>query len=154
MIDTREDILARLLTLAATVPNIQFTDRNNADVVDTELPALIIFDGDEETDDATLPMRIPSSVTLVRMHPIIELVAMSAIAGSDLSALRRGLLKLVLYDTQLNDNIVKTGMNTGRPANGAIRYLGCQTDPTWMRNKKGQMRVQFLFKYKLNPADL
>ncbi len=151
MIDVREEILSRLLELVATIPNIQFTQRNDADISEDQLPAAIIFDGDEETDDVTdASMRPPNRPTLVRMSPQIELAQQIDEVGSALSILRREMIKRVLYDTELNEQIVKTG----RFGNGAIRYLGCQTDPSWMRTLYGQMRVQFLFKYMLNPADL
>jgi len=151
MIDTREDILARLVVLAGGLPNINLADRNNSDISEDQLPASIVFDGDEETDDATdASMRLPSRPITVRMSPIVEIAAMSTLAGSDLSVLRRELIKAVLFDTEFNENIVRTGRN----GNGAIRYLGCQTDPTWMRTLYGQMRVQFMFRYVLNPADL
>ena len=151
MIDVREDILARLVVLAGGLPNMNLADRNNSDISEDQLPAGIVFDGDEETDDASdASMRPPNRPTIVRMQPVVEIAAMSALAGSDLSVLRRELIKAVLYDPEFNETIVKTGRN----GNGAIRYLGCQTDPTWMRTLYGQMRVQFLFRYVLNPADL
>src|SRR5262245_26753326 len=155
MVDTREDILVRLVEIAATIPNIQFTDRNNSDIAEVELPAAIVFDGDEETNDAEdVSAHPPHRPTNVRMLPVIEIGAMSSSAGSDLSVMRRELIRRVLYDTELNEQIVKTRDSAGRPGNGNIRYLGCQTDPTWMRTLYGQMLVQFMFKYKLNPADL
>ncbi len=155
MIDVREEVLARLLEIAASIPNMKFWDRNNTDISESELPAAIVFDGDEETNDATdLSARPPHRPTNVRMMPLIEIGGMSNSVGSDLSILRRELIKRVLYDTELNVEIVKTRDNAGQPGNGVIRYLGCQTDPTWMRTLYGQLRVQFMFMYKLNPADL
>jgi hypothetical protein len=151
MIDTRENILARLAVIIGTVPNIKFTDRNNSEVDERQLPALVVFDGDEESNSAAdISTHLPSTPSIIRMHPIIEIATMSATASSDLSVLRRELIRLVLYDAELNNNIVRTGRN----GNGAIRYMGCQTDPTWMRNLDGQMRIQFMFAYSLNPADL
>jgi hypothetical protein len=151
MVDVRENILARLVALAGGIPNMALVDRNNGQVDDAQLPAIIVFDGDEETNDATdLSQMPPHRPTKVRMHPTIEIAAISQFAGSDLSTMRGELIKAVLYDTELNNNIVRTGRN----GNGAIRYLGCQTDPTWMRNKYGQLRVLFMFSYNLDPADL
>jgi hypothetical protein len=154
MIDTREDVLARLVELVATIPNINLADRNNSDIDENQLPAAVIFDGDEETDEATDTSARPSTKpVIVRMSPAIEIAAMSGTAGTDLSVMRRELIRSILFDTELNDNIVKT-TKIGRQGNGAIRYLGCQTDPTWMRTLYGQMRVQFMFKYVLHPTDL
>jgi hypothetical protein len=151
MIDVREDILVRLVEVAATVPSIGTAERNNLAINEEDYPAAIIFDGDEETNDVTdASMRPPNRPTLVQMTPAIEIAAMSDIAGSDLSVLRREIIKRVLFDVELNEQIVKTGRN----GNGAIRYLGCQTDLQWMRSLNGVLRVQFMFKYMLNPADL
>lgn len=150
MIDTREDILTRLVEIAATVPNIGLTQRNNSDITESQLPAAILFDGDEETDDATdATMRPPEKPAWTRMTPLIEIAQQVDPVGSSLSVLRRELIKLIVFDTELNQ-IVKTG----RLGNGTIRYLGCQTDPTWMRTMYGQMRVQFMIKYMFVPTDL
>jgi hypothetical protein len=155
MIDVREDVLVRLVELAGTIPTIRIAERNNPRIDEEYLPAAIIFDGDEETDDVTdTSARPPYRPTAVRMRPAIEIADMSGQVGSDLSALRRELIKLVLYDSELNQQIVKTTDASGRPGNGAIRYLGCQTDLQWMRSLNGVLRVEFLFKYWLNPADL
>jgi hypothetical protein len=144
MIDVREDILARLLEIVATIPNIVSAQRNNVDISENQLPAAIVFDGDEETTtDKTMPM-------LVTMTPEIIIAQQASEVGSDLSILRRELIKRVLYDIELNEQIVKTG----RYGNGAIRYLSCQTDLGWMRSLHGALRAQFMFKYVLNPADL
>jgi hypothetical protein len=151
MIDVREDILARLLEVVASIPNIRFAERNNVDIQEDQLPAAIVFDGDEETDDARdAGMRPPNRPTIVRMHPEIIIVEQSDEVGSDLTTLRRGLLRGVLNDAALNEQIVKTG----RFGNGAIRYLGCQTDLGWGRSLQGALRAQFMFKYTLKPDDL
>jgi hypothetical protein len=151
MVDTREDILARLLEVVASIPNIRSAQRNNVDIAEDQLPAAIVFDGDEETDDARdAGMRPPNRPTVVRMHPEIVIVEQSDEVGSDLTTLRRALLKGVLNDVTLNEQIVKTG----RFGNGAIRYLGCQTDLGWGRSMQGALRAQFVFKYTLRPDDL
>jgi hypothetical protein len=151
MVDVREDILARLLEVVATIPNIRTAVRNNVDLTEEHLPAAIVFDGDEETADASdATMRPPSRPTLVTMTPEIIIAQQSDEVGSDITTLRRELIKRVLTDTELNEQIVKTG----RHGNGAIRYLGCQTDVGWMRSLHGALRAQFMFKYTLKPEDL
>lgn len=151
MVDVREDILARLLEVVATIPNIKTAVRGNMDLTPEHLPAALVLDGDEETNDASdLSMRPPHRPTSVQMTPEIILVESEVGEIVDIGTLRRELIKLVLFDTELNEQIVKTGRN----GNGAIRYLGCQTDVGWMRSLHGALRAQFLFKYTLNPADL
>jgi len=151
MVDVREDILARLLEVVATIPNIRTAVRNNVDLTEEHLPAAIVFDGDEETADASdMSMRPPHRPTVVQMTPEIIIAQQSDQVGSDITTLRRELIKRVLTDTELNEQIVKTG----RHGNGAIRYLGCQTDVGWMRSLHGALRAQFMFKYTLKPEDL
>jgi len=151
MVDVREDILARLLEVVATIPNIRTAVRNNVDLTAEHLPAAIVFDGDEETNDATdVSMRPAHRPTSVQMTPEIVIVQQADEVGSDITTLRRELIKRVLTDAELNEQIVKTG----RHGNGAIRYLGCQTDVGWMRSLHGALRAQFMFKYTLKPEDL
>jgi len=151
MADVREDILARLLEVVASIPNLRSAHRNNVDITEDQLPAAIVFDGDEETADASdATMRPPSRPTLVTMTPEIIIAQQADEVGSDITTLRRELIKRVLTDTELNEQIVKTG----RHGNGAIRYLGCQTDVGWMRSLHGALRAQFAIKYTLKPDDL
>jgi hypothetical protein len=152
MVDTREAVLVRLLEVVATIPNMRSVHRNNVDITEDQLPAVVIFDADEETDDAQDVGQRPSNrPTLVRMTPEIVIAEKTAgQIGSELTTLRRELIKRVLTDTELNEQIVKTG----RHGNGAIRYLGCQTDVGWMRSMHGALRAQFMFKYTLKPDEL
>ena len=49
-----------LLEVLATIPNIRSAQRNNLDIPEEQLPAAVVFDGDEETDDADdMGMRPP-----------------------------------------------------------------------------------------------
>lgn len=151
MADVREDILARLLEIVASIPNLRSAHRNNVDINEDQLPAAIVFDGDEETADAAdLSMRPAHRPTVVQMTPEIIIAQQADEVGCDITTLRRELIKRVLYDTELNETIVKTG----RHGNGAIRYLGCQTDVGWMRSLHGALRAQFMFKYTLKPEEL
>jgi hypothetical protein len=151
MADVREDILARLLEVVGTIPNIRSAHRNNIDITEDQLPAVIVLDGDEDSDGASdVSMKQPHRPYNVQMTPEIIIAQQADEVGSDLSTLRRELIKRVLTDTELNTQIVKTG----RYGNGAIRYLGCQTDLGWMRSLHGALRAQFLFRYTLKPDDL
>jgi hypothetical protein len=151
MPDVRENILARLLEVVATIPNLRAAYRNNIDIPEDQLPAAIVLDGDEESDGASdVSMKQPHRPYNVQMTPEIIIAQQADEVGSDLTTLRRELIRRVLMDTELNEQIVKTG----RHGNGAIRYLGCQTDLGWMRSLHGALRAQFMFKYTLRPDDL
>ena len=145
MVDTREDILARLLVVVGTIPGLRSSHRNNVDITEEMLPAAIVFDGDETTvagNDGSRPSNRP---LLVEMTPEIVIAEQSDEVGSDLTTLRRELIKRVLLDTELN---AKTG------SNGKISYVSCQTDVGWMRSLHGALRAQFMFKYTLKPDEL
>ena len=151
MADTREDILARLHAILATIPNIRTAQRNNFDVTDEQLPWAVLLDGDEDSDDASdQSMRPPNRPTMVSMAPEIIIAQQSDEVGSDLSTLRRELIKRVLTDTALNETIVRTGRN----GNGVIRYLGCTTDLGYGRSLQGSLQARFMFRYVLKPDEL
>ena len=150
MADVREDILARLVEIVATIPNLRSAQRNNVDITEDMLPAGIVFDGDEEVGETRdLSMHPANRPVMVQMTPEIVVAQLSDQVGSDITTLRRELIKRIVTDAELNQ-IVKTG----RLGNGAIRYLGCQTDVGWMRSLHGALRAQFMFKYALKPDEL
>lgn len=148
MADVREDILARLLEVAAAVPNVRWAQRNSVDVPENLLPAVMVFDADEETTDTH--NRPSNSPFIVQMTPEIVFMEQADEVGSDLTTLRREFIKGVLYDAELNNLVAKSSPR----GNGAIRYLGCQTDLGWMRSLHGALRAQFMFKYTLRPEQL
>jgi hypothetical protein len=153
MVDTRELVLMRLLEVVAAIPNIRWAQRNNVEIPEERslLPAVNVYDGDEETDDASdLGMRPPRRETLVRMQPEIVIVQQADEVGSELAILRRELIRRVLTDDKLQQ-IVKAGEYAG---NGVIRYLGCQTDLGWGRSMQGGLLAQFMFMYSLKPNEL
>jgi hypothetical protein len=151
MIDVRENILARLVAIIDGVADFKQVYRNYVDLTEDDLPAAAVLDGDEETEDTSdASMRPPHRPTLATMTPEIIVFKLAPQVGPDISVLRRQLVKAVLYDTELNQQIVKTG----RYGNGAIRYLGCQTDLGWERSMFGALKVNLLIKYALKPDDL
>ena len=151
MIDVREQILMRLVAIVDAVADFKEVYRNYVDLTEDDLPAAAVLDGDEDTHDSSdASMRPPDRPTLVTMTPEIVIFKIAPQVGPDISVLRRELVKAVLYDTELNQQIVKTG----RYGNGAIRYLGCQTDLAWERSMFGALKINLHIKYTLRPADL
>lgn len=145
MTDVREAILARLLVVAASVPNIRTTVRNDVDIPEDKLPAVTVFDGDEETNGAEdRSARLPGRAYVPSMMPEIVVQELRG-AGSELSTFRREIVKRVLGDAAL---IALVG------SNGSIRYIGCQTDFGWLREKYNAMNVQFVFRYPLKIEEL
>jgi hypothetical protein len=143
--DVREDILARLLVVVASVPNIKTALRNNVDIQEELLPAVSVFDGDEETNGAEDRSARPAGRPYVaRMMPEI-VVSERHGTGSELGTFRREIISRVLGDATL---IAQVG------GNGAIRYIGCQTDFGWIRSQLNAMNVQFVFQYSLKIEEL
>jgi hypothetical protein len=153
MVDVREDILARLVEVVAAIPNLRSAQRNNVDITEDQLPAAIVLDGDEESDGANdVSMKQPHRPYNVQMTPgiVVQVQDDNVVLGSMVTTFRRELIKRVLTDIELNEQIVKTG----RFGNGAIRYLGCQTDVGWTRTGYAALTAQFMFKYTLKPDEL
>ena len=139
MADIREDILARLVEVVASVPGMNSVHRNNTDITDDQMPAALVLDGDEDVStDKSQPM-------IVEMTPEIQIVEQSGAIGSDLTTFRAELIKLVFSDATLK---AKTGPN------GKIRYLGCETSFGWQEKQYGALQMRFSFKYPLKPNDL
>ena len=139
MPDIREDILARLNEVVAGVPGISTTIRNNIDWVDRQMPVAMVLDGDEEV------VSDKPRVMVVTMTPEITIIEESDSIGSDLTTFRRELMKLVLADAAL---IELTGPN------GAVRYIGCDTQFGWSKKMYGALILRFSFKYPLQHHDL
>jgi len=145
MSDLREDILARLVAVVATVPNLRTIHRNNTDITDDQMPAALVLDGDEDVvagNDGSRPSNRP---LLVEMTTEIQIFEQSAAIGSDLTTFRRELIKRVLFDATLN---AQTG------SNGRINYGGCDTTLGWQQKQYGVLQMRFTFKYPLKPDEL
>jgi len=148
LVDVREDILARLLEVVATIPNIRSAYRNNTEVAENQKPAVVVLDGDEEANDSG--NRPSGSPIIMQLTPGILVLDIAAMAGPAVSLMRVELIKRVLFDTELNNLITRSAPR----GEGAIRYLGCQTYPGWLRDQFVSMAAQFSFKYALRPEQL
>lgn len=149
MSDKRSDILVRLAEVVASIPGLHSVYRNNEDVNETKLPAGIVLDGNEETNDGSdISQRPASKPIVVRMTPNILILHQDP-STTEFDTLRRELIRRVLTDAQLGQLAM-----TARLGNGAIRYLGCQVGHAWLRNLHAAMTAQFLFVYSLKPDEL
>ena len=146
--DKREQILQRLLEVAAAVPGIATAVRNQDEISERRRPAVAIFDADEGIDEAAEHLSHPGRApNLVVMTPevLILLGASPESVGSSLNSLRAKLVKAVLTDAQL---IALAGPN------GRVRYTGCSTHLGHGRSMEGFMGLQFAFTYVLRPEQL
>jgi hypothetical protein len=147
-VDKREQILQRLVAVAAAVPGIATAVRNRDEISERARPTIAVFDADESADERAEQQghggRAPN---IIEMTPevLILLGAAPETVGSALNALRAKLVKAVLTDSQL---IAMVGPN------GRVRYAGCSTHLGHGRSMEGFMGVHFAFVYVLRPEQL
>src|SRR4051812_29863120 len=146
--DKREQILVRLVEIAAVVPGINTAVRNQDELSERKRPAIAIFDADEAADEGSErqdhPGRAPNIVVMTP-EVMILLGATPATIGSALNGLRAKLIKAVLMDAQLTAMV---------GTNGRVRYAGCSTHLGHGRSMEGFMGVHFAFAYVLRPEQL
>jgi hypothetical protein len=149
MTDKREEVLARLVEIAAAVDGVTTVVRNGPAPDETKCPVIQILDADEsaEESDPVGVARGSSARRRVGMTPEIYIILgdLPENVGPALNALRAKLVKAILTDAELG-----TILGT----NGAIRYEGCATGLSRARQMEGSMGVSFTFLYILNPAAL
>lgn len=145
--DPREAILARLLVVAGSIDTSLSMRRNENDVSESNLPAVILFDGEEtarETDPIGRDAKTPRHVD---MTPEVQfrLAGKAPEVGTKLNLYRAKLIDAVLSDEAL----------LGLTVNGkAIRYLGSMTATERGRSMEGGIGVAFTFTYLLKPGEL
>jgi hypothetical protein len=152
MNDKREEIIERLVEIAATVPGIHAEGAlRNIPPTDNQLPAIVTFDGDEEpapqqSDHRARPSMAPR-IMVMTVTMVIGLIARDGEpnVGSQLNEFRADLISLVLSDAALQAVVGQ---------NGAVRYAGCQVETDMARADAGQMGCAFEVTYVLRPSDL
>ena len=143
----REDILARLVTVCATIPGVVFCARNRDEITDRQKPAVVIWDADEVANEGEPKRAGASGPQIISMTPEIYILLSGSpeTVGTQLNTLRDALLKAVLTDAT---------MRTITGPNGAIRYEGCATGLSRGRSMEGEMGVSISFQYPFNPNTL
>lgn len=149
MTDKREQILARLVLIADGVPGVAEAGRNQTDLTDRQLPAVMVLEGDEQPSPAVVEGRNLPPTAPIRMVMTPELCIIGGDKPSDLgtvlNTLRAGLIKAVTTDSAL---IAILG------ANGAIAYRGLVSDLALGRSMMGRMALRFDITYVVKPTDL
>lgn len=144
--DKRELILARLLTVCASVSGIVATGRNVLDVPGLARPALVLHDGSEERQDSALSDN-RSQVTRFELTPQFWLLVRGAAGdvGPLMSLFRSRLLFAITSDAELR-NLTGTV--------GGIRYEGCTVSEPTPETKEPRMDINVTFIYTLAMSDL
>lgn len=145
--DLREAILVRLLVVAGAVDTSLSIRRNETDVSDSNLPAVILFDGEEVARDTDTQGRPADAPRIIDMTPEVQfrLAGKGPEVGTSLNLLRAKLIDAVLSDSALLALTVN---------NRSIRYQGSMTATERGRSMEGGIGVAFTFTYILKPGQL
>lgn len=145
MADTRETLLARLLTVAKTIKGLETCERNLDDVSDISLPAIILFDGGEEAFDNTRARGLAPNTA--EMQPTFDIYVQDVpeTIGTTINGWRTTLLKTILGDATIASTC------DGIP-NGGVRYLGCETGLDAGRGSVMRMTVNLAINYPFKPS--
>ncbi len=147
MPDLREEVLARLVAIAAEVPGIATAGRNRIGLSETARPAIVVLDADEAAEEEERASRPGHAPQLVVMTPELFMLAgrPAAEIGAELNTFRRRIVRRVLTDVTLHG---LTGPN------GFVRYAGCATALAAGRSMEGEMRLAFAIRYVLRPTEM
>lgn len=142
--DRREQVIARLVQIAAGVPGIAVALRNIDTLSERQRPGIIVFDGDEAVD---LPPPGRAGPSMVSMTPevVLALGDKAEAVGTSLNGYRAAFLKAVLTDATLRGIV---------GPNGRVLYQGCASAFARGRTMEGEMGISLSIEYPLNPAEL
>ena len=147
MTDIREAILARLLAIGEELDVFTTVARDLIEVTDSQLPALVVLEGDEEANDSDPFNRPTTSPRRVTMTPELHIAVQEASAdiGAELGSRRAALIKAIVSDTALQGLVI----------NGiGIRYRGLASSLAAGRKMTADMGLNFAFTYVLKPDEL
>ena len=109
MADVRETILERLVQVVA-IDGIITARRNDFEgLTDQMLPAAVVMDGDETSDDRDPKSRPANSLRRITMTPRVQITAIAQpeAIGTDLNTLRARIVRAVLTDATLLETLVR-----------------------------------------------
>jgi len=136
----RELILDRMAVVLAAVPAVTRFQRNDAEIPENKLPAVILLDGDESSDERAFRRNRPANgPNLIAMTPEVHIVVQENAEdiGPTLNGLRDDIISALREDSTL----------LGLIFNNEIRYEGCSTDLAAGRAMAGAMGLSFHLTY-------
>lgn len=146
--DKREQILTRLHDLLKDVDGVKLVLRNSVEVPESQVPALVVLDGDEvPMDDGSFGKgRGPRTPIIMRMMPEIYvlLIREPDEVGPSMNEMRARIIDAVCNDAQL----------ASLTHNGDIRYEGMQTALALGRSLTGEAGLAFGMAYVMYPGTL
>lgn len=159
MADTRELILVRLLAICVDQLGFITKVRNRGLHSTEKRPAVLLFDGDEtpalthggrqNRAHAGIIMALTPQIMIMKPEMWITLEEPEdskhalELLGTRLNAMRVQMIKAIAEDDQL---LLLMG------SNGGLLYNGCATDLKSGSSFRGQMRLDFEYRYVLFPT--
>lgn len=143
--DIREAILSRMLTILDGTGGVR-AYRNLAEIQESIRPCIVLIDGDEDAEqrDNNRGGRSPRRVTMLPEIYIL-LGSQSETVGSELNAIRAGIIHDLTHDSTLNDLTINSD---------GIAYEGAQSIIESGRRVEGAMVLRFAISYLLRPSEL
>lgn len=144
MADTRELILARLLTVVSGLAGVTTAARNLDDIEDIALPAVVLFDGAEEAAENPVATGLAGNVVTMQPSLLVLLGGTPEEIGTTINEWRAKVLKAVLGDATL-----ATLCRGARPA--GARYVGCEVSLAAGSDSKAELTLTLAISYPFNP---
>lgn len=148
MTDVRELIMSRIEAIIAGIAGATTTGRMRPFTSDDELPAVIVYDGAEESDEQNKPRPATSPITVTMTPEIFIQVSAddAADAGSAMNNIRASIIRTILEDAILATLVVNGG--------NSVWYEGCETSIVQTNVALAEMKLMFAFRYVLSPNQL
>jgi hypothetical protein len=151
--DKREDIIARLFIIAQSVTGVTTTVRNRALMQNEQRPAQVLLDGDEVPVLTSQTQRLKAMQSLMwpqlmELRPQLfylpqEKRVKNIGIGQEANAWRIQFLEKLWGSVELAELI---------GSNGSIVYNGCETDLKSGSAMSGEIRLDFIVTYFLQPT--
>lgn len=149
MADRREEILARSFIIIQTkVTGLKKSFRNNIEHSESDLPLMVLLDGDEKAESPDMmDNRGPKVARSMIMTPQFMIIVSQSLAdvGSLLNEFRGKLIHEMTHDDELTA-LTKNSIG--------VRVITTQTNFAWGRSMTGEMGVGFAIPYMLQPTGL
>lgn len=136
----REEILARIFAVIQALPGLAHVARNDVDIPESRLPAVVVIDGNETADEGAFNRgRPPHGPNLIAMTPMVyvEASAEAGAVGTVLNGIRESVLSALRSDATLLNLLHAKD----------IRYEGCQVALESGKNTIGEMLIEFSLTY-------
>lgn len=151
--NVRESLLLRSVAIAEAQTGIVKVMRNSLVMSETALPAINIFDANEQV----LPERQPDRGTPGRARPgapilvtlLPEFLLMLKDRPDDVGSVLGGYVNRLVAAVLLDSTLIGLCTNAG-----AVRYLGFDSDLQQGRELQGSALVRFAYDYVMHPTRL